>query len=121
ESLARSQWPSLPSRSIQDRQTESSRAAARTKSHSAICRAAAVLGRHRPGSEGNLASDIENTPTTNATLDTPPQEQSAPEKTAERPAREASSETKTEDGAVVRPPHQERPHRTAKAKNPDGP
>ena len=42
-----------------------------------------------------MASDNENTPTVN----TPPQEQTAPEKTAERPAREASAE-KHDDGAV---------------------
>jgi len=76
-----------------------------------------------------LASDIENTPTTNApviSVDTPPQEQSAPEKTAERPARDASSEnrtasseTRTEDGPT-KPVHHERPHRTPRAKHPDG-
>ena len=67
EKLARSQSPSVHRRGLQDRQTESGRAAARTESHQAICRAAAVLGRHRPGSEGNLASDIENTPDNNRT------------------------------------------------------
>ena len=43
-----------------------------------------MLGHYRPGSEGNLASDNENTPLDNST---PPQEQSAPEKPAEQPAR----------------------------------
>jgi transcription termination factor Rho len=62
-----------------------------------------------------LASDNENTPT----IDTPPQEPAAQEKTAERPARDASSEKTTErtEETPVRPPHQERhskprpPHR----------
>ena len=54
-----------------------------------------------------MASDIENTNT--PTLDTPPQGQSAPEKTAEQPAREASSD-KTEETAA-KPAHHERPPR----------
>ena len=52
-----------------------------------------------------MASDIENKPTTE--IDTPPQGQTAPEKTAEAPAREASTE-KTEEPAV-KPPHSEKP------------
>ncbi len=63
EDVAGSKRMSLPGRGLQDRQTQSGRAAARTKCHQAIRRAAAVLGRYRPGSEGNLASDNENTPT----------------------------------------------------------
>jgi transcription termination factor Rho len=56
-----------------------------------------------------LASDIENTSIT----DTPPQEHSAPEKTAEQPAREASAETTPEKAAEVtaKPAHHERPPR----------
>src|ERR1700677_2372437 len=84
---------------LQDGQTQSGRAAARAKSHQAIRRTAAVLGRYRPGSEGNLASDNENT--TTPITDTPPQE-FAPEKTAVPPAREATAE-KTDETA--------RPHR----------
>jgi transcription termination factor Rho len=57
-----------------------------------------------------LASDNNDTPT----IDTPPQEQTAPEKTAERPAREASADKmpaeRTED-APVKPAHHERPPR----------
>ena len=53
-----------------------------------------------------MASDSENTPLDN---NTPPQEQSVPEKTAERPAREASAD-KTEE-TTARPAHHERPPR----------
>jgi transcription termination factor Rho len=66
-----------------------------------------------------LASDIENTPTQN--IDTPPQEQSAPEKTAERPAREVLAEMisdrapvseRVPDNVGAKPTQHERPHRT---------
>ena len=69
-----------------------------------------------------MASDIENTPTQNVITDTPPQESLAPEKTAEQPAREASSETRTEpkaertDDAGPKPVHHERPHRAPRSK-----
>jgi transcription termination factor Rho len=54
-----------------------------------------------------LASDIENTPN-DTPVTTPPQEQSAPEKTAERPAREASADgdghtPKAHEGKPSRP------------------
>src|SRR5580698_9605895 len=50
-------------------------------------RTAAVLGLHGPGSEGNLASDNENTP--DAVNTTPQEEQDKPsERPHERPARE---------------------------------
>jgi transcription termination factor Rho len=50
-----------------------------------------------------LASDIDNTPTENtAVTDTPPREQSAPEKTAERPAREASADGQAADSAPTK-------------------
>src|SRR5580658_324480 len=52
------------------------------------CRSAAVLGRNGPGSEGNLASDNENTPDAVNTT-TPQEEQDKPsERPHERPARE---------------------------------
>jgi transcription termination factor Rho len=64
-----------------------------------------------------LASDNENTPTIE---NTPPQEPTAQEKTAERPARDASAEKtpeKTEETAAVkpsgRPPRGDRPQRHA--------
>jgi transcription termination factor Rho len=66
-----------------------------------------------------LASDIENTPTQN--IDTPPQEPAAPEKTVERPAREASSETKPEEAVTTKPVQHERPHRTSRARNSEAP
>src|ERR1035441_10829260 len=51
-------------------------------------RTAAVLGLHGPGSEGNLASDNENTPDA-VTTTTPQDEQDKPsERPHERPARE---------------------------------
>src|SRR5580658_1505499 len=88
EDVAGSKRLALHGRGLQDGQTQSGRAAARTKSHQAICRAAAVLGHYRPGSEGNLASDNENiTNLGTPANDTPPQE-FAPEKTAALPARE---------------------------------
>ena len=54
-----------------------------------------------------MASDIENTPN-DTPVTTPPQEQSAPEKTAERPAREASADgdghtPKAHEGRTSRP------------------
>jgi transcription termination factor Rho len=55
-----------------------------------------------------LASDIENTPTQ---IDTPPQEQQASEKTAERPAREASAD----------PQDHPKPHKAPRAPKADGP
>jgi transcription termination factor Rho len=64
-----------------------------------------------------LASDNENTPTNGstpvntATADTPPQEQAAPEKTAERPAREASAG----HDKPIRPARTERPAQKAHA------
>ncbi len=84
-----------------------------------------------------MASDIENTPTESTPVtDTPPQEQAAPEKTAERPAREASAENtagdapplakaqespakpqeaqaKPQEGKASRPRAERPPHRTA--------
>ncbi|MDQ1473252.1 MAG: transcription termination factor Rho [Bryobacterales bacterium] len=65
-----------------------------------------------------MASDIENTPTQN--IDTPPQEPTAPEKTAERPAREVSSETKIEESGA-KPVHHERPHRASRARASEAP
>ncbi|HTA44523.1 MAG TPA: transcription termination factor Rho [Bryobacteraceae bacterium] len=60
-----------------------------------------------------MASDNENTPTT---VDTPPQEPAAQEKTAERPARDASSETPAEGHPKPerhsRPPRGERGPKT---------
>ncbi len=70
-----------------------------TEGHQAICRAAAVLGRDRPGSEGNLASDNDNIPTSIPNIDTPPLEASA-EKTA---APEKTSGEKTGDEAAPKP------------------
>jgi transcription termination factor Rho len=63
-----------------------------------------------------LASDNENTPTDNTPVtDNPPQGQSAPETTAERPAREASAaktSEKPEDGGHARAAHSDRPPRS---------
>src|ERR1700677_1376978 len=122
--MARGQQPSVHRRGVQDRQTESGRAAARTEGHQATCRAAAVLGGHWPRSEGNLASDNEQPPT----IDTPPQEPVAQEKTAERPARDVSSDRtpdKAEETAPrlasqerhARPPRAERPPHRQTEKN----
>jgi transcription termination factor Rho len=78
-----------------------------------------------------LASDNDNTPTLE---NTPPQEQSAPEKTADRPARDASAERtpdRTDDAPPVarpparaprgeRPPHRH-PEKSDAQKNNDAP
>ena len=68
-----------------------------------------------------MASDIENTPN-DTPVTTPPQEQSAPEKTAERPAREASAEgdghtPKAHEGRTSRPKG-ERPQQKGNEKAP---
>src|SRR5580698_1119997 len=71
-------------------------------------RTAAVLGPRGPGSEGNLASDIENTP--EAVITTPPQEkQDKPvERPPERPARDQNA-APIRDGGAGNEPTVERP------------
>ncbi len=65
-----------------------------------------------------MASDIENTPTESTPVtDTPPQEQAAPEKTAERPAREASAENTAGDAPPSAKP-QEAPAKPQEVKTP---
>src|SRR5271163_4208464 len=65
-------------------------------------RTAAVLGLHGPGSEGNLASDNENTPDAVNTT-TPQEEQDKPsERPPDRPAREQTNSAAT-DGAPSEP------------------
>jgi len=64
-----------------------------------------VLGRHRPGSEGNLASDNENTPQPPVTT-APPQEKEKVEKAQPREssANEKPAEKPSEKVAVATPP-----------------
>src|SRR5580658_5456105 len=107
EDVARSKRVAVHSRGLQDGQTQSGRAAARTKSHQAICRAVAVLGGYRPRSEGNLASDNENITTT----EIPPQEPMAQEKTAAPPARDTAADKTDEAARPQRHPKGDRPHR----------
>src|SRR5271165_4756754 len=72
-------------------------------------RTAAVLGLHGPGSEGNLASDNENTPDAVNTT-TPQEEQDKPsERPHERPAHEQTNAA-PQDGA---PSSEVRPQSTA--------
>ncbi len=63
-----------------------------------------------------MASDIENTPTDTPVTDNPPQGQPAPEKTAERPARDAAPVEKTEEAPVKteqKAPEQKAPEQKA--------
>src|SRR6202042_2133695 len=101
--------------SHQDRQVESNRSRARLARHPQGRRGtAAVLGRERPGSEGNLASNNENT---EPTVENTPQEKPA-EKT---PAAEIEKPAGASSGANEKPavapsggnekPHTEKPER----------
>src|ERR1022692_2885423 len=78
-------------------------------------RTAAVLGLHGPGSEGNLASDNENTPDA-VTTTTPQDEQDKPsERPHERPARE-NGPTRDQSNAAPQegaPPSEPRPQAAA--------
>src|SRR5580765_2448142 len=104
EALARALRQAVPGSSHQDRQVESIRARARTSRHPQGRRGAvAVLGPQWPGSEGNLASNNENTsPTVGNNL---PQDQS------EKP----TEKTPTRESAPVEPAVVEKPHKTERA------
>src|ERR1035441_2888749 len=88
ETVARALRQAVPGSSHQDRQVESNRARARTARHPQGRRGAvAVLGPQWPGSEGNLASNNEDTSATVG--NNLPQEQS--EKPTEKiPTRESA-------------------------------
>src|ERR1017187_9698691 len=113
QTVARALRQAVPGSSYQDRQVESNRARARTSRHPQGRRAAvAVLGPERPGSEGNLASNNENTSTTVGT--NLPQEQSE-NPTEKTTTRESASPETVEKPAVERPavekPTAEKPHK----------
>src|ERR1700733_6196262 len=104
--MARVSQPAISSNPHQDRQTEESIG---TEARSGADpqgkrRTVAILGPHGPGSEGNLASDIETTP--EAVTTTPPQEkQDKPvERPPERPARDQSAAPPRDGGAAAEPP-----------------
>src|ERR1700728_894067 len=104
--MARVSQPAISGNRHQDRQTEESIG---TEARSGADpqgkrRTVAVLGPHGPGSEGNLASDIENT--TEAVTTTPPQEkQDKPaERPPARPVREQNAVPPRDGGAVAEPP-----------------
>src|ERR1700684_3652127 len=103
--MARVSQPAIPGDRHQDGQAESIGTRARSDANpQGKRRTFAVLGHHGPGSEGNLASDIEDTP--EAVTTTPPQEkQDKPvERPPERPARDQSAAPPRDGGAAAEPP-----------------
>src|ERR1019366_7279144 len=112
QAVARTLRQTIPGSSHQDRQVESNGARARTSRHPQGRRGAvAVLGPERPGSEGNLASNNENTsPTVGTNL---PQEQS--EKPTEKTPTRESAPPETVDKPTVEKPIAEKSHRPERA------
>src|ERR1017187_7007083 len=117
QTVARALRQAVPGSSYQDRQVESNRARARTSRHPQGRRGAvAVLGPQWPGSEGNLASNNDNTsPTVGNNL---PQEQSD-KPTEKTPTRESAPPETADKPAVEKPavekPANEKSHRPERA------
>src|ERR1039457_1780275 len=112
ETVARALRQAVPGSSHQDRQVESNRARARTSRHPQGRRGAvAVLGPQWPGSEGNLASNNDNTsPTVDNNL---PQEQS--DKPTEKTPTRESPPPEPVDKPAVEKPAAEKSHRPERA------
>src|ERR1019366_8301284 len=104
EAVARVSRQTVPGNRHKVRQIESIRSRARFARHPRGGRGAvAVLGHNWPGSEGNLASNIEDTASTVG--DTPPQE-----KPTEKAAEKQPAPAETTEKSAGAPPPAEKPH-----------